>query len=180
MRGETGSKSVSDASVSKFYAVKCGKVPGIYTDWPSAQEQIIGWTKPKHKCFSTRAEAQRFVDGEMDLEPPLQRFKEVNGAAKPAKPTPAPEPYDPSSYEPGTGALPPGAVDGFDPNIILDRKTNTLVYKTPAQMKATKMQTMGPLPDTMLRIYTDGAASKNGQLGALAGVGVYFGPGDER
>jgi len=50
---------------SKFYAVRSGRVPGIYTDWPSAQKQIVGWTKPKHKCFSTRVEAQRFL-GELD------------------------------------------------------------------------------------------------------------------
>ena len=50
---------------SKFYAVRSGRVPGIYTDWPSAQKQIVGWMKPKHKCFSTRAEAQRFL-GEVD------------------------------------------------------------------------------------------------------------------
>ena len=46
----------------KYYAVKNGRVPGIYTDWASAQVQITGWTKPKHRCFSTRAEAQRFLD----------------------------------------------------------------------------------------------------------------------
>lgn len=36
-------------------------MPGVYTDWPSAQQQITGWQKPKHRCFSTRAEAEQFV-----------------------------------------------------------------------------------------------------------------------
>jgi ribonuclease HI len=36
-------------------------VPGVYLDWPSAQKQITGWTKPKHRCFLTRAEAESFV-----------------------------------------------------------------------------------------------------------------------
>ena len=40
-----------------------GRVPGVYTDWPSAQEQITGWTKPKHRCFPTLAEAEAFVEG---------------------------------------------------------------------------------------------------------------------
>ena len=48
----------------KFYAVRSGRVPGIYTDWPSAQKQIIGWQKPKQKCFPTRAEAERFMRDE--------------------------------------------------------------------------------------------------------------------
>lgn len=38
-------------------------MPGVYTDWPSAQKQITGWTKPKHRCFPSRAEAEAFVKG---------------------------------------------------------------------------------------------------------------------
>lgn len=63
-RSNNGLSEVAGAE-SKFYAVRSGRVPGIYTDWPSAQKQIVGWTKPKQKCFSTRAEAQRFM-GEAD------------------------------------------------------------------------------------------------------------------
>ena len=50
------------AGSTKFYAVKSGKIPGIYTDWTSVQQQIKGWTKPRHKLFQTKAEAQRFLD----------------------------------------------------------------------------------------------------------------------
>ena len=32
----------------------------------------------------------------------------------------------------------------------------------------------------MIHVYTDGACSKNGQMGASGGIGVYFGPGDPR
>jgi ribonuclease HI len=31
-----------------------------------------------------------------------------------------------------------------------------------------------------LKIYTDGSSLGNGKLGAVAGVGVYFGPNDPR
>lgn len=48
--------------------MKNGRVPGIYTDWASAQVQITGWTKPKHRCFSTRAEAQRFLEEDDEKE----------------------------------------------------------------------------------------------------------------
>lgn len=47
--------------VDKYYAVKSGKTPGVYTDWPSAQAQITGWQKPQHKSFATRAEAEAFL-----------------------------------------------------------------------------------------------------------------------
>jgi ribonuclease HI len=81
-------------------------------------------------------------------------------------------------YEPGEGPLPPGAEDGFDPNVILDPKTGKVVYKTPEQKIATKTQQKGP--PGMLRIYTDGSSLRNGRVQAMAGVGVYFGPGDSR
>lgn len=83
-----------------------------------------------------------------------------------------------AQLEPGTGPLPPGAEDGFDPNVLLDAATGKVVYKTSTQKAATKMKPTGP--PGMLRIYTDGSALKNGSAVAAAGVGVYFGPGDKR
>ena len=84
------------------------------------------------------------------------------------------------NFEPGLGPLPPGAQDGFDPDILLDPKTGNVVYKSKAQKDATKLQAIGPTTDSMLRVFTDGSSLKNGQDGALAGVGVYFGPADNR
>lgn len=83
-----------------------------------------------------------------------------------------------ATFEPGEGPLPPGAEDGFDPNVLLDPKTGKIVYKTNEQKAATKTLPKGP--PGMLRIYTDGSSLKNGRTQAAAGVGVYFGPGDSR
>ncbi|EFW22435.1 ribonuclease H [Coccidioides posadasii str. Silveira] len=85
-----------------------------------------------------------------------------------------------NEYPPGTGPLPPGAEDGFDPNILLDPSTGRLVYKTPEQKAATKLQAKPVPPPNMLKIYTDGSSLGNGKAVSKAGVGVYFGPGDER
>lgn len=211
LAGENPSQSGGSSSSpsSKFYAVKNGRVPGIYTDWPSAQDQITGWTKPKHKCFSTRVEAQRFLDGddqkvlessaafEADSassafyrasEPPyptipkpptLKKVKKgMNGTSKVIKPMEVE--YNETDYEPGTGPLPPGAEDGFDPNIVLDAETGQIVYKTQEQRLATKPQVAGDAQTGILRIHTDGSSLGNGHAGAFAGVGVYFGPGDSR
>ena len=199
----------SSPPTTKFYAVKNGRHPGIYTDWPSAQEQITGWTKPKHRCFTTRVEAQRFLDGDEQKafessgasdadplasvfyhasEPPTQTSvkplvskkakRGVNGTSKATKPV-EPE-YNETDYEPGTGPLPPGAEDGFDPNIILDGVTGEVVYKTLEQRQATKPQAAGDAQTGIIRIHTDGSSLGNGKAGAFAGVGVYFGPGDSR
>ncbi|MCJ1403192.1 hypothetical protein MMC11_006415 [Xylographa trunciseda] len=213
MAGEDPGKSTGGVSSPyKFYAVRNGRVPGIYTDWPSAQKQIIGWTKPKHKCFSTQAEAQRFMGtaesrprtDELEVqvsesgikssypnldiveayvsEPQSKKSRKAitatQGAAKTSKFIT--DDYNPENYEPGTGPFPFGTEDGFDPNIILCPQTGNVVYKTQGQKEATKLQAIGPTTDHMLRVHTDGSSLRNGQEGAFAGVGVFFGPNDDR
>lgn len=42
--------------MAKFYAVKKGRVPGIYDSWPAAEKQVKGFAA-EHKSFKTRAEA---------------------------------------------------------------------------------------------------------------------------
>ena len=88
--------------------------------------------------------------------------------------------YNEDDYEPGLGPLPPGASDGFDYNILLDSTTGQLVYKTQEQRQATKLQQNWGAQNETLRIHTDGSSLGNGTADAFAGVGVYFGPGDER
>ena len=196
------------SATSKFYAVKNGRIPGIYTDWPSAQEQITGWSKPRHKCFATRIEAQRFLqedekstealelnaDGHdtLVIHDGLDKLDESNlksvVAKKPKRVVnsnmrttkTALVDYIESDYTAGTAPLPPGMDDGFDPNIFLDPRTGHVLYKSEEQRQATKIQTLGGAQTDTLRIYTDGSALGNGGPQAFAGVGVYFGPGDHR
>ena len=191
----------------KYYAVRSGRVPGIYNDWAAAQAQIIGWQKPKHRCFSTRAEAQRFLEGAEvntdgapeaqaenvtsfftsftpkiadgpSTESPQKKAKKFTNGSKAEKPD---EPvYNETDYEPGTAPLPPGAEDGFDPNITLDPVSGKLVYKTQEQREATKKAPGAGSLTGPIRIHTDGSSLGNGRTGALAGIGVYFGPRDKR
>ena len=199
-----GDNMESDAP-SRFYAVKSGRKPGIYTDWPSAQAQITGWQKPKHRSFLTRSEAQRFLDEddgsvlksptseanlnanettgdpsngpiEPDSNPPLQKKPKKLANGTKARP---PE-IDEEDFEPGTAPLAPGTVDGFDPNIILDPSSGKIVYKTAEQRQAAKPAPSSAFDTDSIRVHTDGSALGNGTAGALAGVGVYFGPGDKR
>ena len=183
--------------------MKNGRVPGIYTDWSSAQEQITGWQKPKHRCFTTRAEAQKFLDeddgrasdnpaaeadgvsviynaADLTMQPEQQRPKNKK-VKKDAKGTRASfSEYDEADYEPGTAPLPLENEDGFDPNIFLDAETGKIVYKTREQRQATKPRPSGVSQTEPIRIHTDGSSLGNGAAGAFAGVGVYFGPDDNR
>lgn len=198
-----GEQVTSKHTVQKFYAVKNGKVPGIYTDWPSAQAQVQGWSKPKHKSFPTRYEAQVWLDSDLPDTPSVSDIQSVNGnsfftsnqnkqanaAIKPpttkkrknmpdTKPTDFFE-YDEDFFAPGFGPLPPGSVDGFDRNIRLDSDGN-LVYKTMEERQATRKVYSDVDQTRPIRVHTDGSSLSNGQQGAMAGIGVYFGPGDKR
>ena len=143
---ETSSTTMS--TPKKFYAVQNGRVPGVYTDWPSAQKQIVGWTKPKHKSFATRAEAEAFVaegpgtrdvTGVFPLDSPSP-LKVVDGAlADNLEPAPAPKKSKaPTRVKqapqiqigPGFDPMDTDAEDGFDDRILMDPKSGDLRWKT--------------------------------------------------
>jgi ribonuclease HI len=60
-RPTSGASASSKTQGDRFYGVAVGKIPGIYTDWGAASEQIKDVKGPKFKKFSTMAEAQAFV-----------------------------------------------------------------------------------------------------------------------
>ncbi|KAJ5937184.1 Ribosomal protein L9/RNase H1 N-terminal [Penicillium verhagenii] len=163
-------------TADRYYGIQRGRVPGVYTDWSKAQEQIRGFTRPRYRKFPTREEAEEFVR-EGQAQPPVGFG---NDAKKPTGPhgimSENPKDADGVEYAPGEGPLPSDAEDGFDPNVLLDSTTGKVVYKTAPEKAATKTQAAG-IPG-MLRIYTDGSSLRNGTPLASAGVGVYFGPGD--
>ncbi|KAK2735298.1 hypothetical protein FQN57_001193 [Myotisia sp. PD_48] len=163
----------STAQITKFYGIQKGRTPGVYTDWTEAQDQIKGVRGPKFRKFATREEAEEYV---------RQGQEPADNTLLPGAPGLRPErPKDElgNEYPAGTGPLPSGAEDGFDPNVLLDPSTGRIVYKNSQQKGATKLAPKSSGSGGMLNIYTDGSAIKNGMAGARAGVGVYFGPGDE-
>jgi ribonuclease HI len=193
MKGDNSSVPKPGKS-SKFYGVKAGHAPGVYTDWPSVQEQITGYKGSKHKSFATLAEAQAFVNeskrttpseasasislkGHLDTstlsvadtQRPSKKLKRNDGAAM--------VPAIKDEYEPGFGPLPPDAEDGFDRTIKLH--PTGLVHKSEAELNRHKKQPTGDF-EGELNIWTDGAARGNGKVGCLAGIGIWFGAHDSR
>lgn len=182
----------------KYYGVRVGKVPGVYTSWPEVLEQITGWKGPKHRAFKTRAEAEVFVNEGIimsmngDGQGARQSIEEHGSGMLPMKKSgkkgrqydgsPAVEngSYNLADYEPGEAPLPPGTEDTFDTSIKLSPTSGTLRYKTASELARTKYQVARPIPEAPIRIYTDGSALSNGQAAAIGGVGVYFGPKDRR
>ena len=156
-------------------------MPGVYTNWAEAQEQIRGFTRPRYKKFSTREEAAEFArlgreEAASFATTDTTQTRGLSGAPGMTDEIPKDEQGIP--FEPADGPLAPDAEDGFDPNVLLDPTTGKAVYKTPAEKTLTKTKATGP--PGMLRIYTDGSSLANGRNLATAGVGVYFGSGDSR
>lgn len=52
---------------SKFYAVRQGRKPGIYTSWPECQEQVHGYPNADFKSFAVRDQALAYLQGETGL-----------------------------------------------------------------------------------------------------------------
>lgn len=60
--------------MSKFYAVKAGRRPGIYKTWGECEAQVKGYSGASYKAFSTQQEAETFVG--LTSEKELKELKE--------------------------------------------------------------------------------------------------------
>ncbi len=58
----------------KFYAVKVGKVPGIYSTWSECEEQVKGFPSASYKSFATLSEAENFM-----LDKGMEKLDSDNG-----------------------------------------------------------------------------------------------------
>lgn len=190
MRG-TSSPSSSTSKIPKFYAVAVGHVPGVYTDYSSVQAQTKNCPGARQQSFSTRAEAEAYVEefrrdssapislrGDLSEESSLVAGK-VSKKQKKNDAAVAALTNGDVVWELGMGPLPEGAEDGFDPNLKLDVETGNIRLRTAEERSKTKMQPTGDFTG-IINVYTDGSSLGNGQLGAVGGVGVYFGPNDSR
>ena len=50
----------------KFYAVKVGKIPGIYNTWDDCKVQVEGFPGATYKSFKTAAEAADYMGWNLD------------------------------------------------------------------------------------------------------------------
>ena len=54
--------------MSKFYAVRKGRTPGIYRTWPKAQREVTGFKGAEFKSFKTSEEAEAYMnDSEQEI-----------------------------------------------------------------------------------------------------------------
>jgi ribonuclease HI len=173
-------------------------VPGVYTDYASVEAQVRNCPGAKQRGFATRTEAQAFVNEfRRDASAPISLRGDLsetssltaNKGGKVGETTSKRQKKNDVAalaltngdikWEPGTGPLPEGVEDGFDPAIKLDPETGHIRNKTEVELSSRKLQPTGDFSGT-INVYTDGSSLGNGQAGAVGGVGVYFGPQDDR
>lgn len=192
MKG-TSSSTPKSSKGTKIYGVAIGHTPGVYTDYASVQAQMFGFSGAKQQSFATREEAQAYVDEtRRDASVPISLRGDLsetstgkgskisdNPPKRQKKNDAAPLTNGNVKYEPGMGPLPPGAVDGFDHTLKLDPAMGNIRHKTEEELRGTKLQPTGDFSGP-IHVYTDGSSLGNGTVGAVGGVGVYFGPNDDR
>ena len=47
----------------KFYAVRKGRKPGIYSTWSECEAQVKGFPQAEYKSFRQRADAESYLQG---------------------------------------------------------------------------------------------------------------------
>lgn len=53
---------------TKFYAVRVGKIPGIYTSWNDCKAVVHGYPAAEYKSFSSMQEAREYIDIDKNKE----------------------------------------------------------------------------------------------------------------
>lgn len=171
-----------------FYAVHTDRIDHVFPDWPSASAAMKGHKGIKQQKFKTSEEAWAHLHRiksrtPSDVSAPISTKSEASkGVSKKLKKNDgsAVEPTVIGGYfEPGTGPLPLGVEDGFDPTVRFNPINGRVERKTESQKNARKLQPTGEFSEP-LKIWTDGSSRGNGKVGAVAGLGVWFGEHDPR
>lgn len=63
----------------KYYAVRIGRKPGIYTEWNECELQIKGYSGAQHASFSTLEEAENYMAAETESEDDKQKQQDAEG-----------------------------------------------------------------------------------------------------
>lgn len=56
-----------------YYAVKDGRVPGIYNTWDDCKKQVMGYSGAVYKKFSNIEDAKNFIDNEISEDKNLNK-----------------------------------------------------------------------------------------------------------
>ncbi|KAL5482329.1 hypothetical protein ACEPAI_8923 [Sanghuangporus weigelae] len=133
-----------------FYAVAKGRVPGIYASWEDCEIQVKGYTGARYKKFKMQREAEDFVSSHSSATVAL-----VPSSSR-SRLLPVPVPVS------RTMGQSQKSDSSEKPKLDVSRKDD------------------GIDEEGFDVVYADGACKGNGQVGSVAGVGVWWGHNDPR
>ncbi len=67
----------------KYYAVKCGKTPGIYFSWDDCRKMVEGFSGAVYKSFGSLEQAEQFLSGGVSEAPEQFLSGSVSEAPEP-------------------------------------------------------------------------------------------------
>ncbi|EIM91578.1 ribonuclease H-like protein [Stereum hirsutum FP-91666 SS1] len=150
-----------------YYAVKKGRIPGVYLTWDECDAQVKGFSQPVFKKFADLAEAEEWANAKLIQSSPT--FHAPTAPTSPSKPKSSSFASKSSPIKPILKAS--AAASSSKPN------STSVNYVAPSS---------NLFDDEWEEVYTDGAC-RNNQGKALkkgpppkAGLGVWWGPNDPR
>ncbi|BGP38011.1 hypothetical protein JCM10449v2_001938 [Rhodotorula kratochvilovae] len=143
---------MAKGSKAGFYAVRVGRKPGVYTSWDDCAAQVNGFQGARHKKFPTRSEAQAFVDG---------------GTGPSSTASTSAVPVITSNERRKRSS---DAADAIE--VAIKRRKQAGEGGAAA---ADPVFGAAGSSSSRRRVYCDGSSRGNGKVGAVAGIGVFWG-----
>ncbi|XP_036364736.1 ribonuclease H1 isoform X2 [Octopus sinensis] len=168
--------------VMPFYAVKKGRVPGVYETWTECQEQINGFYGAKFKKFSTEEEALAFA------EIPASD-KTLSSVAKSIMLADLDDSEESKEFstlacnvENDLAKLTISNKPAIDSKLLTGTTSSEDASESPEKKKSVEEGGFTGkkfADDDGVVVFTDGCCFHNGKHGASAGLGVYWGDGEK-
>ncbi|KAH9053809.1 ribonuclease H-like domain-containing protein, partial [Lactarius vividus] len=149
-----------------YFAVRVGREPGIYETWDECREQVLRYPNAVFKKLRGFDAATAWLNQrdtpdpvQSDIEPADTLSQTRASVVGPSAPTKASQSLSTITLTPVAGP------------------SNAPLSAAAGPSKPTGFSSSTVFEDV---VYTDGACSRNGQAGSVAGVGVWWGPNDPR
>ncbi|XP_028252351.1 ribonuclease H1 [Parambassis ranga] len=147
-----------------FYAVRKGFKPGVYKSWDECKSQVDKYPAAAFKKFASERDAWAFVRGvELSAPPEEMQVRQSIESDVTLLPKRGPEALE---------YIPLGRKRCCSDEEAVDHQTKRVKQSESSSSESTDGFTY--MGDAVV-VYTDGCCSANGQKGARAGIGVYWG-----
>ncbi|XP_066572056.1 ribonuclease H1 isoform X2 [Amia ocellicauda] len=149
-----------------FYAVRQGKKPGVYNSWNECKSQVDKFPSAVFKKFASEEEALAFVSSKTEEVATASVTACTSGVAAD------------TSTAVGTALAKTSAIKRLceEEETASSKRFKHAEEELQRAYPATDVKEGLTYMGDAVVVYTDGCCSNNGQSGARAGIGVYWGP----